>query len=153
MARGAADDEGAEIGVTKDLVKGEAGEVWGGVGVREDGCQGGCDGEGGGVEEGVGIGAKMGGGSDEGGPGEGEAAPGEVGLTRVGKETEALRRERSGRVEPGGDGGVGAEAAGKWLGLSGLRVGWAVGMWLAYTWFSRPASCLTPTRLVWASVW
>lgn len=91
----------------------------------------------------------MGGGADEGGPGQGEAAAGEVGLAGVGEETEALCRERGGRVEPGGDGGVGAEAAGGLLGLSGFGVGWG---WLAYTWFSRPASCLTPTRLVWASV-
>lgn len=91
----------------------------------------------------------MGGGADEGGPGQREAAAGEVGLARVGEEAEALRRERGGRVEPGGNGGVGAEAAGELLGLSGL----GVGGWLAYTWFSRPASCLTPTRLVWASVW
>lgn len=153
VARGAADDEGAEVRVAKDLVEGEAGEVWGGVGVGEDGCQGGGDGEGGGVEEGVGVCTEVGRGADKGGPGEGEAAAGEVGLAGVGKETEALRRERGGRAEPRGDGGVGAEAAGMLLGLSGLGFGRAVGMWLAYTWFSRPASCLTPTRLVWASVW
>lgn len=123
MARGAADDEGAEVGVAKDLVEGEAGEVWGGVGVGEDGCQGGGDGEGGGVEEGVGVCTEVGRGADKGGPGEGEAAAGEVRLAGVSEEAEALRRERSGRVEPRGDRGVGAEAAGKLLGLGGLRVG------------------------------
>lgn len=133
VARGAADDESAEIGVAKDLVEGEAGEVWRGVGVGEDGGQRGGDGEGGGVEEGVGVGAKMGGGADEGGPGEGEAAAGEIGLAGVSKEAEALRRERGWRVEPGRNRGIGAEAAKRLLGLSGLGVGRGVGVWLAYT--------------------
>lgn len=37
VARGAADDEGAEVRVAEDLVEGEAGEVGGGGGVGEDG--------------------------------------------------------------------------------------------------------------------